>query len=493
MTIPPDQKIPRKDIVLLFLAFLLSRLLLPFFGLHFRYDALFIYWQYLDPDTLRHHLAQGLWYDHAQPPLFNLLLGLVLKLSGPFAPTAFALLLKGISLINALLLYGLLKRTAPRPAWLPLVLTLLYLLSPALMIFETELFYTTFISMLLLISATFIQRFSEAVARQKNAAQGPTAGRQPHPQWTTVAGICLPLALLCLTRSLYHLAWLLAIGALLLYPVRKTPGFRPLLAGFLLAALIVSGWYLKNYLIFKQFSTSSWVGMNIARTVFHDAPVKDSTRIEAFEPFSDLPYYHPFLSDSAIKQYAGLDDRDLLMEKKSDSSSNLNAVAYIQVSQQYMTASKAFVKAHPGRYLSNVAQSSLLFFAPATKYPFSEIEARKIKYYDLVYSFNLSHFATGKTQRRIAVAVSAIPKLLVYLAVFYILLRNAWTGKHLSLLNLFAFGAIAYVFLLSSLLEHYENMRFRYEIEPLFLVLLGQALTLLTDARKKQYLGIKIR
>jgi len=494
MPIPPEKNTLRSDIILLLMAFLLSRLLLPHFGIHFRYDSLDFYWQYLDTDTLRYHLAQGLWYDHAQPPFFNLVLGLVLKLTGSAAPTAFSLLLKIISLINCLLLYLLLKRTAPRPIWLPLIITLIYLLSPALMIFETELFYTTFISMLLLISATFVQRFIDHTApTQSSSHTAPlqfsdhaAAGRPTPSRWSDITGICLPLALLCLTRSLYHVIWLIGMAAILLFPIRRTPAFRRLLTGFLLTILFVSGWYVKNYVIFNQFSTSSWLGMNMARTVFHDAPIKDSTRIEAYEPFSELALYRPFISDSAVKKYAGLDDRDLLTPKKHDSSSNLNAVAYIQVSQQYLSASKTFVKTHPGRYIANILQSSLLFFAPATRYPFSETAAAKIKYYDLLYSFNLSHFATGKGQRRIAVAISALPKLLLYCVVLTILLRDAMRRKVLSLLDVFALGAIGYVFVVSSLLEHYENMRFRYEIEPLFLLLLGQALAL-TASRKKQY------
>ena len=477
----PEKHSYRTDIIILIIAFLVSRLLLPLFGLHFRFNALFIYWQYLDTDTLRHHLGQGLWYDHAQPPLFNFLLGIVLKVFGSKAPAAFALLFKLISLTNSLLLFALLKRTVARPSWIPLLITLVYLLSPALMIFETELFYTTFISMLLLISAFFVLRLQQ---HPRLRISGPDR----RSVWKNVAGICIPLALLCLTRSMYHLVWLVTLGAILLFHLRKTTAFRPLLTGFLLAAIFVSGWYFKNYLLFTQFSTSSWIGMNMARTVFHDAPIKDSTRIEAFEPFSDLHYYRPFIADSLEKKYAGLDDRDLLAETKSDGSSNLNAVGYIQVSQQYMAASKAFVRAHPARYLANVLQSSILFFAPATRYPFSEPEAAKIRYYDLAWSFNLSHFAAGKEQRRIAVVVSALPKLLIYLAVVYLLLRNAIRQKQISLLSLFAFSTIGYVFLVSSLLEHYENMRFRYEIEPLFLLLLGQALTLLANPQKNNIL-----
>src|SRR5580698_3205037 len=90
----------KKELAILLAAFLLSRLLLPWFGIHLHYEALFKYWQYLDTTTLRDNLLQGIWFDHAQPPFFNLLLGLVLKLSGNHAPLVFSLLLKGISLAN---------------------------------------------------------------------------------------------------------------------------------------------------------------------------------------------------------------------------------------------------------------------------------------------------------------------------------------------------------------------------------------------------------
>jgi hypothetical protein len=43
---------------------------------------------------------------------------------------------------------------------------------------------------------------------------------------------------------------------------------------------------------------------------------------------------------------------------------------------------------------------------------------------------------------------------------------------------------IGFVFCVSSFFEHYENMRFRYEIEPLFLLLAMQALAGWLASRK---------
>jgi hypothetical protein len=52
----------------------------------------------------------------------------------------------------------------------------------------------------------------------------------------------------------------------------------------------------------------------------------------------------------------------------------------------------------------------------------------------------------------------------------------AFRNREISLFNIFIMLTIGYVFLASSFFEHYENMRFRFEATPLFLVLLAQAI-----------------
>ncbi|HEX4850027.1 MAG TPA: hypothetical protein VFV08_04430, partial [Puia sp.] len=101
-----------------------------------------------------------------------------------------------------------------------------------------------------------------------------------------------------------------------------------------------------------------------------------------------------------------------------------------------------------------------------------------------IYSFNLSHLAEGKQQRRIALTLSAIPKLVIYLIVFYLVIQTAIRNKHISIYNLVIIFTILFVFGVSTLLEHYENMRFRYEIEPLFLLLAGQAVSIYIKRKK---------
>ena len=444
---------------LIIIVFVISRIILRFFDIHFQYDILLKYWQYLDVATLKHNLLKGVWYDHAQPPFFNLFLGTVLKIAGSHADYVFAILFKLITLVNCLLLYGLVKKLTGH-AKLALILSLLFLLSPASLILENELFYTTFISMLFLISCHFLVGFNEGI------------------DWKKALGFFLPLAIICLTRSMYHLYWLLLILVIALIYCRKNTGFSKLVVAGMLSLLLVGSWYVKNYFIFGKFSASTWIGMNLARNVFHDDPITDSSRIEAFEPFSRVSMYYPFISKTYEKKYAGLNDLDLLPEYKnlpySDTLLNMNNIDYIEVSDKYLEVSKKRILSHPVNYLKNVLQSSVIFFAPATRYPSIEKEAKKISYYDVIYSFNVSHFAKGFYQRRVALTISAIPKILIYFFVFFSLARNVIRTRQISLLNLFIITTIAYVFVVSSFVEHYENMRFRFEVEPMFILLLGQ-------------------
>jgi hypothetical protein len=285
----------------------------------------------------------------------------------------------------------------------------------------------------------------------------------------------LCLITVCLTRSLYHLYFLVLLLGIVCIYLRRREGANKLIILSFFAVVIVGGWYVKNYIIFKKFSSSTWMGMNLTRNVFHDVAV-DSISITAIPPFSRITEYAPFIENDLADDFAGLNDKDLLQVYKNDTFNNLKHINYIQVSDKYLEACKSNIKQHPLTYMINVFQSAITYFAPATRYTLTEKQARKIKYYDLVYSFNVSHFAEGKQQRRIALVVSALPKILLYLFVFWILTRKVLRSRKLELLDIFIVLIIGYVFSVSSLVEHYENMRFRFETEPLFLILLAKSI-----------------
>jgi hypothetical protein len=445
----------RSQLLIIIAVFIVSRLIVAVMGIHLDMRALSAYWQYLDIETLRNNLMTGVWYDHAQPPVFNLLIGFILKIGASHYILLFAFLLKMISLGNILLLFSIIKKLS-RVYFLPMLVTLVYMLSPATLIFETELFYTSFVSFLLLLSVFYLIRFSESES------------------WLDAFAFIFPLAMLCLTRSVYHIGWLFMVTACLIFYYRRSAVLNKLILVSLCALMIVGSWYVKNKILFGKLTASTWVGMNLARNVFHDNEVRDSGRIEAFEPFSKISVYHKFLDPHFEIRYKGLNDRDLLQEMKNDSFINETEVSYIPVSELYKKASLDFIRNHPGDYAKNVFQSSVLFFTPGTVYSWAIEKSSRIKYYDLLYSFNLTVFAKNKQERRILLTISSLPKLALYLFVIFILIKFSIQTRTFTPWNIFILVTIGFVFGVSSLFEHYENMRFRFEIEPLFLILTAQ-------------------
>jgi hypothetical protein len=306
-----------------------------------------------------------------------------------------------------------------------------------------------------------------------------------HGRGADAFGVIFPLVLLCLTRSVYHIAWMFIVVAILLYYHQRKKVLNNVILISLAGLLVVGSWYLKNKIIFGKLTTSTWMGMNLARNVFHDNEIKDSSRIEAYEPFSRVSDYRKFTDPQFENKYRGLNDRDLLQEYKNDSFMNLKEVSYIPVSDLYMKASVTHIKAHPVDYGKNILQSSILYFTPATMYSLAMEHSDKIIYLDVPYSFNLVHFSHSKGQRRILLTLSAIPKLLLYVCVFLFFIRYSFRSKTLQPWNLFIVLTIAFVFVVSSLFEHYENMRFRFETEPLFMILAAQVLSILYSRYKK--------
>ena len=444
----------RHEILVLLVCFIVSRLMVMRAGIDFQYEVLFTYWQYLDAQSLQHHLLRNVWYMHAQPPVFNLFVGSILQAGGQYAEQLFQVVWLLITCCNAFLLLRIVKSLSPF-SFLPLIIALWYLLSPATILYENELLYTSFVSMLLLFSVFFLQKF----LRQR--------GR------LALAGFFLSLCLLCLSRSVFHLAWLICICVLPLVWFFKKPPFMQVLFGSILSLTAVGCFYLKNYFVFGIFSLSSWMGINLSRTVYLGIPSKDSTNISSILPFMPVSYYKQFIPAGYRQRYAGISDRILLREMKSDTAINMNHVEYIPISKEYLRVSLNFIRVHPAAYLKNVLGAALIFFTPATGYYNVKNNYRKLDVYDKVYSLNLSPLLPKHIDRKYLLAVSGFPKFVIYVLVFFHHIRRWWRYRDIDLVNLYIIFSILFVFICSSLLEYGENMRFRYELEPLFLILVA--------------------
>lgn len=331
---------------LLFLGiFGLSRLFYYALGVRFQLRPLNWYWQVVDPQLLADRPLECLLHLHSQPPLWNAYLALVLQFPEPLQTPLFAgsFLLTGLAIAWGL--YTLLGELGiPLPV--RSAVTALFAAAPAVVLYENQLFYDYPVLAALIWSALLLHRF---------LARGSTAA---------LAGCCALLAALVLTRSLFHLAYLLAAVAGLTAVSGPARG-RVLRWGG--AAILVAGtWYLHTWLLFGSFSASSWFGMSVAKMVVRTATAEEraalaeaspETRILGQMPFRPLPEYAaivPLPAPTGIPLLDRLEKRPGIV--------NYHHLGYVAVAERFRRAAAWAILHRPGLYLRGLGTAWRLYF-----------------------------------------------------------------------------------------------------------------------------------
>jgi len=230
-----------------------------------------LYWgkmQLIDRAYLLAHPLDSLLYLHAQPPLLNALAIVVLQLS-KLTGISEAAIASGIFACLGFACFGALLAVArlATGSWIASAACgALLLANPAFAFYRHRLLYEIPAMLAVLLVAWSWLGF---VADGKRT------------RW-----VCLmfALALLCLTKSLFHPLLALLVALLALVARRAVGGMtwgalaRRYASGLALGALLVLLWPAKNQLVFGHFVYSSWLGFNL--TV--------RTPIEPYEPFVEF-------------------------------------------------------------------------------------------------------------------------------------------------------------------------------------------------------------
>ena len=248
---------PWAPVAVLVAAYGLSRLAAALAGV--RYDASVIrgtpltdMWQLLDVHLLQHQLLVSVWHLNMQPPLFNLYAGFLLKLpAGLRAPVEVGCTL---ALGIALVLGGYALQVELRvPRWAALVVTLATVVaSPAYLLYENWLNYAYPTAALGTVGAWCLVRFL----------------RTRRPRFGI--GFFGAYAAILLLDSTYQLGWLLP--AVVVVAVVLRAQWRTVAAAACVPLAVVGVWTVKDYVQVGTTTTSSWLGMNLARSVLFKAP-----------------------------------------------------------------------------------------------------------------------------------------------------------------------------------------------------------------------------
>jgi len=442
-------------------------------GIQFDARPLTFFWQFIDPLLLKTDPWQSLYYHHAQPPLFNLYHVIVLALSGDDPSSFYWITFVLMGLVLHAAIYGLLVTLGVRSK-IAVLAALLFALSPASILYENWLFYTYPMAALLTCSALLLSR---VITRDVQRAD-------------TFLFFGL-LGMAALTRSLFHLGWLLLTLAVLIV-LLKSHWKRLVICALVPFALVFSV-YLKNWIEFDSFSASTWLGMNLAKLTTHPIKKKKKRRLYERGVIGKVSLVRPFSPLNAYpSEYQSIQDVDhpvLTRAEKSTGKENFNHLAYIQLSKEYRQDAKALILYSPARYLSNVGTAWLNFSMPPSEYFLLKKNRKPIQKYEAAWNIliygsssslgsDLPALHPGNPKREsIRPRFSWTWAALALLSILFALKQSTReiaqgdrSAKNITLL--FISLNIPYVAVLGNAIELGENNRFRFMIEPLIFVLM---------------------
>jgi len=466
--------------------FILSRLLFSLQGGTFLATPLSFAKQFLDPQLLHHDLLKSLLYLHAQPPLFNLFLGLVLKIS-PLPALSFELLFKTAGIVIPLLFFGILT-TLGSNYLLAFIATIIFMFNPTLILYENLLYYTYIEALCILLALFFLL------------------------QWLTRSRLYMLvlfwISLLCLgmIRSLFHpVFFLIAALTLSLYLACKALQkrlARQLLVASLIALIPLSLVSVKNGYLYGFWGTSSWDGMSLWIKANGYAP-------ETLEEFyskgiisqqalrADLETFKP------ISHYFGNDELKYLPchhaadcnEWKSSGKPNYNHSGYVSLSKALWKDALSLIAYNPKlfAYYTFVSYSLMLWHASDSVTALFMNNMQILERLEAVYRYLYGGFLGVASKRSThylwwvrTFMISAL-FLIFYGSTLYSAVRKKNSTLYpIVTVCLFCCLIHTYTLCVSSFIEFGENNRFRFPVDPAFLVLMAGNIVIWKDSLKRR-------
>jgi len=450
-------------------------------GVRFDSSSLGWLWQFVEPTLLRTDFLRSVFYLHTQPPLFNALLGVVLKVFPGQERTAFGVIYFVLGLLLTVNLYkvGLLLRIGRRSS---AIIALIFMASPAAVLHENWLFYSYPLAVMLSAAPNLLQRFLT---------------RFRFRDGVSFFGL---IAAACLTTAFFHLTWLLAHACLVLFIAPRSKRRRVLGAAAIPLAFVAM-LYAKNWVIFGEPTASTWFGMNLARTTLMTVPLEEREALIARAAISELARTPPFSPLAAYPtQWTDLPARGVPVldeVNKLSGAPNYNHAAFLRVSHQYRDAALRAMALRPECYLQSVGNSLIAYLLPTTDNRF--LTKNKKRILPVVQAFDVAMYGapgailiprlnadSTSIARDVAMRASIgwMCLMLLVIAAGWRRGVGAWKERldDPAMAGVILFIALncVYVTLVGVLLDFGENNRFRFPIDPMIwvagLALLGRAL-----------------
>jgi hypothetical protein len=340
-----------KSYLLLLLAFIVSR----FFyywetSLEFHSKTLTFYLQYLDLTLLRTDLLRSLFYLQQQPPLFNLFLGIVLKIF----PVQYALAFQSIyiifgiifmfALLQLMLEMGVEKRIA-------VGLTLIHAIHPTVVRYENYLFYSYPLAMLMTLIALFCLRYAKK------------------PTLSNGAWFFASVAVLILTRQIFTVGMFLIFLAAALFFLPRSR--QTTMKAAWLPLVILFSYAVKQYYLFGTTTTGSvYMGCNLGNKEGKLIPLEKQQSLTEklklqpyffYSTFSNMNKFAPYITSQTEFTHPAL-----ASPFKENGEANWNYYGYLQLAEGYKQGFIDVLLYDPLYYIQSVGQALVGYFKPAS-------------------------------------------------------------------------------------------------------------------------------
>jgi hypothetical protein len=435
-------------------------------------------WQLLDVGLLKHDLVASVWHLNSQPPLFNLYAGILEKVPTGLQRPLEVVSALALGLVIVLCTYGLLVELKVPPVAAMVVTLVGVVASPAYLLFENWLDYAYPTAALGVFAAWCLIRY----LRSGRVRPG--------------LGFFGAYAAIVLLNSTYQIEWMVVALVVVVIVLRRQ--WRRVLAVAAVPVLVVLTWYVKDAVLFGTSTTSSWLGMNVARLVLFKAPPSVVSQLEhqgTLTPLASVPAfggpktYVPRFVRPTPSSVAALGPL-----YKKDGATNFNNPIYISVSSQYLHDDIAYIRARPSEYVGDVNSAVQVWLVPSDQNFANSLNWPHVRGYSSFYDKAVEWQPVvdpGAANVVFATTPSPLSWLsLQAIAVYVLTLFGApillWRRRRVD--RAFA-GTVAvlwwttvYAFVASSLIEIGENERFRFELGSVPLVLAAVVATAVVRA-----------
>jgi hypothetical protein len=337
-----------RDLFLLAGVFLVSRVIL-----HRVFSVEIDSWMvnqlhHIPPPLLRADLARSVYYLHTQPPLWNLILGAILKLGGENWAYGYLAMSLGLGLVLQSSLFAVMRQLGVGrvPA---LLVACVYMMDPQVIAYENLVGYDSLAaSLLTLLTALFLP------AARRGAPWGLAA-------FAAVASVMV------VVRSNFHPLILLPWFGLV--ALANPSRYRGVVVATVLAALPCAAVLAKNKVVFGKASMSSWLGSQVVYMlqVDPDDPwIRGQVRSGAVSP---LVLRKPL---DTLDHYPDVDpgtppsDAPVLTQARVEGIDNYHHFGYIAISDQYFRDAKVLIARRPRLWLRSFAQAAWTYLKPAS-------------------------------------------------------------------------------------------------------------------------------